>query len=232
MLFCACIFLGGTSLFAEEVTLGGKNGWTQLQYEDNITRGKGRYGYECVELATNSFVFDEYTDICLSKGCCGGKKMIVFDMNGGIYPCELTDFPEQCLGSVFQSDNSLKNIIYNSLDTSAYFRVKTSEKCNSCPWYCYCRGGCTVRILSSKEGTSGIDEIECAINQALYPEVSFFKSRRGNGNDEDNYTFLRNKIGHPWGLSADEIKKLGINASLIQSLLSVINDVLCEKCVI
>lgn len=64
--------------------------------------------------------------------------------------------------------------------------------------------------------------------QNRYPELKFFPSRRKNGKDEDNYTFLRNKIGHPWGLSAEEIKKLGISEKLIQSLLTVINDVLCE----
>lgn len=68
-------------------------------------------------------------------------------------------------------------------------------------------------------------------NKNRYPEVKFFPSRRKNGNNEDNYTFLRNKIGHPWGLSAKEIKKLGISESLIKSLLSVINDVLCGNCV-
>ena len=63
--------------------------------------------------------------------------------------------------------------------------------------------------------------------------MKFLPSRRGNGNSEDNFTFLRNKIGHPWGgLSADEIKELGINEYLIKSLLTVINDVLCGKCVL
>ena len=69
-------------------------------------------------------------------------------------------------------------------------------------------------------------------NNDRYSDVKFLPSRRGNGNSEDNFTFLRNKIGHPWGVSADEIKELGINEYLIKSLLTVINDVLCGKCVL
>lgn len=52
-------------LFAKEIMLGGKNGWADFQYEENLTKGKGRYGYDCVELATNSFVFDDYTDLLI-----------------------------------------------------------------------------------------------------------------------------------------------------------------------
>ena len=51
------IALAGTELFAKDVVLGGKNGWPQFQQQENITSGKGRYGYDCIELASNSFIF-------------------------------------------------------------------------------------------------------------------------------------------------------------------------------
>ena len=56
-----------TTVFAEakQIVLGGKGGWPVFQYEENITTGKGRYGYDCIELATNSFVFDAYTDLLI-----------------------------------------------------------------------------------------------------------------------------------------------------------------------
>ena len=56
-----------TAVFAEskQIVLGGKVGWPDFQYEENITTGKGRFGYDCVELATNSFVFDAYTDLLI-----------------------------------------------------------------------------------------------------------------------------------------------------------------------
>ena len=48
-----------------EIVLGGRNGWTNLKYQDSVTIGKGRFGYDCIELATNSFVFDETTDLLI-----------------------------------------------------------------------------------------------------------------------------------------------------------------------
>ena len=62
-----CLLAAGDpdSLFAKEVVLGGKNGWPQFQEQENLTTGKGRYGYDCIQLASNSFVFDEYTDLLI-----------------------------------------------------------------------------------------------------------------------------------------------------------------------
>ena len=56
-----------TAVFAEskQIVLGGKGGWPVFKYEENITTGKGRFGYDCIELATNSFVFDAYTDLLI-----------------------------------------------------------------------------------------------------------------------------------------------------------------------
>lgn len=50
---------------AKEIVLGGKNGWQEFQYTKNITTGKGRYGYDCIQIASNSFDFDEYTDLLI-----------------------------------------------------------------------------------------------------------------------------------------------------------------------
>ena len=52
--FCF-IFFSINNLFAEEYKIGGKNGWKDVPYRDGIVEGKGRYGYTCLELATNSF---------------------------------------------------------------------------------------------------------------------------------------------------------------------------------
>ena len=56
---------GMSSLFAREYVFGGKKGWPAFMEQENITSGKGRYGYDCIELASNSFVFDEYTDLLI-----------------------------------------------------------------------------------------------------------------------------------------------------------------------
>lgn len=52
--------------FAEEIKLGGKAGWPVFQSQENLTTGKGRFGYDCIELASNSFVFDDYTDLLIN----------------------------------------------------------------------------------------------------------------------------------------------------------------------
>lgn len=51
--------------FGKEVVLGGKEGWPVFQSQKNITKGKGRYGYDCVQLATNSFEYDDDTDLLI-----------------------------------------------------------------------------------------------------------------------------------------------------------------------
>lgn len=58
--------IAGASLaFAKEVNLGGKDGWPSFQKENNITTRKGRFGYDCIQIASNSFDADEYTDILI-----------------------------------------------------------------------------------------------------------------------------------------------------------------------
>lgn len=63
MVICA---ITGTKLSAKEMTLGGKNGWPQLEVADNVTTGKGRYGYQCLELKTNAASPDYDTDLILN----------------------------------------------------------------------------------------------------------------------------------------------------------------------
>lgn len=59
-------FLGGLGAAnAKEVILGGKNGWSDFEKSKNITTGKGRFGYDCIQLASNSFENDEYTDLLI-----------------------------------------------------------------------------------------------------------------------------------------------------------------------
>lgn len=58
--------------FAKEIILGGKEGWPAFQSQNNITKGKGRYGYDCIQLSTNSFEFDTDTDLLIdfeNPGC-------------------------------------------------------------------------------------------------------------------------------------------------------------------
>ena len=59
-----CLILLCTTVFAEVHTFGGKSGWGEVNVRTGITTGKGRYGYESLELETNSVAMDDFTD-CL-----------------------------------------------------------------------------------------------------------------------------------------------------------------------
>ena len=47
---------------------------------------------------------------------------------------------------------------------------KINKECNTCPWYYYCKGGCTSRILYSK-GKMKYDEVECEFNKVIYERI-------------------------------------------------------------
>ena len=54
------------NLFAKEVSLGGKKGWSELEVAHNVTKGEGRFGYDCIELATNVFEPEFDTDLIVN----------------------------------------------------------------------------------------------------------------------------------------------------------------------
>ena len=66
LLGLSCIFTGFSLAFAKEVVLGGENGWNQLDSSQNITTGIGRFGYDCIQIDSNSFDADEFTDFLVS----------------------------------------------------------------------------------------------------------------------------------------------------------------------
>ena len=54
-----------SSLSAKTYVLGGKKGWQDFAKQENVTTGKGRYGYDSIELASNSFKADQFTDLII-----------------------------------------------------------------------------------------------------------------------------------------------------------------------
>lgn len=62
-----CLLLLSSAAFAEEkiITLGGKEGWPEFSRKRGVTTGSGRFGWDCMELATNSREADEYTDLLI-----------------------------------------------------------------------------------------------------------------------------------------------------------------------
>ena len=108
-------------------------------------------------------------NLCISHGCQGGRGIISFSQTGGIYPCEMTDFEEERIGSI-DSGRSLDEMIESAIHRNSFFKKKESTKCSNCPWWCYCKGGCTSR--NRFNGIAGEpDECECALNRAIYPRI-------------------------------------------------------------
>lgn len=96
--------------------------------------------------------------------------MIVIDKTGGIYPCELTDYKEMSFGTIYEAPD-LISLLKRKSEEGGFFEKKCASECKDCPWYFYCRGGCTVRMINSGKRAPEIDEIECAVNCALYPKI-------------------------------------------------------------
>ena len=123
-----------------------------------------------IKVKLKNLLFKQYSDICHSNGCNGGRKMIVFDMEGRIYPCELTDTPDESIGSIYD-EISLIDIISDATKNRDYFIDKKDKVCNNCEWYVYCKGGCTVRVINSEKRPPAIDDVECSVNSVLYPAL-------------------------------------------------------------
>lgn len=46
--------------------MGGKNGWPVLEREENISKGIGRFGYECIVIKSNTYETDSDTDLIVN----------------------------------------------------------------------------------------------------------------------------------------------------------------------
>lgn len=64
LLLC-CGFYSRIFAIDKKIELGGRSGWPNLSYQDGIVYGKGRFGYDALELKTNSRKITPYTDLLL-----------------------------------------------------------------------------------------------------------------------------------------------------------------------
>ena len=107
--------------------------------------------------------------ICISNGCQGGNKMISIDMYGNIYPCEMIDYPEEKIGSIYD-EKPLSKQIAEAHKEKLFFKTKEGKECLKCPWHYFCGGGCTSRVrYTGKFGV--VDEVECTLNKTIYPKI-------------------------------------------------------------
>lgn len=137
---------------------------------DKIRRGKRIIEHNIRSRAVN-LLTRKASDICLSRGCMGGRKMVAIDQEGKIFTCELMDLKGEAFGSIY-SDKSLNEQIESALLEHTYFKSKYSLACETCPWHFFCRGGCTSSIRYQDGCYSGrIDKVTCAMNRVLYEKL-------------------------------------------------------------
>lgn len=107
-------------------------------------------------------------NICSSKGCQGGYKIISFNRKGDIYPCDMLDHEEVRIGNIAGGKNLLQ-MIENAVERNIFFTKKEISDCKTCSWRGFCEGGCTASMIYRE--TVGVDKMECRVNRILYPKL-------------------------------------------------------------
>jgi uncharacterized protein len=96
--------------------------------------------------------------------------MLSIDADGRVYPCELSDYPDYCIGEVGISD--FADMVKKSIESKhEYFTDKRLNECTECPWLYFCGGGCRSSVKFSGKSPTEIDHTECAFNKSLYPRL-------------------------------------------------------------
>lgn len=117
-----------------------------------------------------NLLFRPNNNICNANGCHGGYKMLSIDATGGIYPCELSDYPNYRIGEA--CDEDFDNMVSKAVSRNhEYFQERNQSLCRDCPWWYYCRGGCRSAAKYDKGSPLEIDQTECHFNRALYPRL-------------------------------------------------------------
>lgn len=132
-------------------------------------------GYHVIEYniadRLNNLLAGGGSDICHSHGCTGGYRLVSFSQKGDIYPCEMIGIPEYRLGNIYDG-TALPDLINAAIACkNPYFAEKRAPRCTGCTWLPYCRGGCTASARFHHRRPGEIDEKECAVNNAIYPEL-------------------------------------------------------------
>ncbi len=135
---------------------------------------ENRKGYNVIEANIRTRIINILNqgeiDLCHSRGCSGGKNFVSFSQEGNIYPCELIGSEVNCIGNV-NDGKDLVELIENASKSKPYFKPKKDEKCNKCPYFYFCRGGCTASAMSYNKKPGEIDDMTCRFNLEIYPMI-------------------------------------------------------------
>ncbi len=121
-----------------------------------------------VRQRTRNLVCRNNENICLSAGCQGGRRMVSFDFEGNIYPCELIGDTQVMLGNIHDG-KGLRELLEAAYAQNPYFKDRREEGCRSCYWRYFCRGGCTSAARVQENTHTEIDVTTCVLNKSMYP---------------------------------------------------------------
>ena len=147
------------------------------QYVDTLLRCMRGFYQEGLSIVEQNIaqrianlLFRPNNNICNAHGCHGGYRMLSIDTEGGVYPCELSDYADYCLGQVCRGD--LEEMVHTAIaEGHEYFQQRDTSACADCPWWYYCRGGCRSAAKYDTGSPLGIDQTECRFNRELYPRL-------------------------------------------------------------
>ena len=130
-------------------------------------------GYDITELNVQEKMMNllvrSKSNICTSRGCLGGIKMIAFDQEGRIFPCDVTDYKNEAIGDVHTGSDLIEMVKKAKKKGKDFFSHKYGKDCANCPFWFFCKGGCTTAIKYKLGKVDDIDYQECMANQSLYP---------------------------------------------------------------
>ena len=163
----------------------GKNfDWNMLIEKEDIKKfairlfnaivSENRRGYTATEANIKTKILNiinqSENDLCHTNGCRGGRKFISFSQEGNIYPCEMIGSEINCIGNIYDGKD-LADLVKKALTTKPFFKEKKNEKCNKCPYYAFCKGGCTASAMAYNKKNGEIDDMECNFNLSIYPLI-------------------------------------------------------------
>lgn len=101
------------------------------------------------------------SNICTSRGCMGGAKMIAFDQDGRIFPCDVTDYKEESIGSVHEK-HDLISLVANARRTREFFNKKIQRTAVTVP-----SGSFAKEVVQLQSNTRKVGLKELTIRSAL-----------------------------------------------------------------
>lgn len=134
-----------------------------------------RAGFRAVETNIRIRILNLLThrpsSICLSRGCHGGRKLVSINSAGDIYTCDLSDAGDKPFGNI-KDGRDLVELLAEAVKSHPFFQQREKASCANCPWFFFCRGGCTSSLrFSFGRYTKEVDECECAYNNIIYREI-------------------------------------------------------------